>query len=135
MLDLSRFHQEKDSLNWPPELPNSLPATPRKCFQADPAGQSLADYLREPSAWSAQAPQVFGESASVKIPKCPPTEKDSPTALGGEQVYPLGLRHSGHPVSLHRGRKPSVNTAVLEQHRTEGEKLTAAATTGEPTLP
>lgn len=61
-----------------------------------------------------------------EIPK-QPTEKDSPTALEGEQVYLLYLRHTGHLVSLHQGRKPSVNIAVLEQHRTEGKQLTAEA--------
>lgn len=55
-------------------------------------------------------------------PKCP-TEKDSPTALGGEQVYLLCLRHTGRSVSLHWGRKPNVNIAVVEQHRTEDEQL------------
>lgn len=61
-----------------------------------------------------------------EIPK-QPTEKDSSTALEGEQVYLLCLRHTGQSVSLHQGRKPGVNMAVLEQHRTEDEQLTAEA--------
>ena len=55
-------------------------------------------------------------------PKCP-TEKDSATALRGEQVYLLCLRHNGRSVSLHRGRKPSVSIAIVEQHRTEDKQL------------
>lgn len=130
MLDLSRFHQEKDSLNWPPELSNSLPATPRAMFSRQTQlANALPDCLIEPRAWPAQAPpQAFGESIRVEIPKCP-TEKDSPTYCAGRGASLSSLSQALWSFSkLAWGRKPSVSTAVLEQRRPGGEQLTAAAT-------